>query len=174
MVRVSLRGRQRRGAARRSRFVVFAWKWVALFIAKAFISASAVLMGIVLVGSHYGWLDSEPLHVIANAITAMLLLIPGLGIFCTVPLRKAKRGPVSKLVWRVVRRVHTRARRNLRKPKGAVAQQIEMEAREASQQQRDVLDAVRCPCARGRWVGKHRGVRAAWWHRHLYRIQRRG
>ncbi|MEX3936432.1 hypothetical protein AB4Y32_32450 [Paraburkholderia phymatum] len=90
------------GAARRSRFVVFAWKWVALFIAKAFISASAVLLGIVLVGSYYAWLNPEPLNVCANAMTALLLLIPGVAIFCTVPLKKAE----GRTVSRRVRRIH--------------------------------------------------------------------
>lgn len=136
------------GAARRSRFVVFAWKWVALFIAKAFISASAVLMGIVLVGSYYGWLNPEPLIVVANAMTAMLLLIPGLGIFCTVPLKTTQ----GRIVSRRVRRVHKWMRRSLRKTEGDVARQIEREAREAAQQQRDVLHAVRCACGHGRWV----------------------
>lgn len=162
------------GAAQRSRLVVFAWKWVALFIAKAFISASAVLMGIVLVGGHYGWHDPEPLHVVANAMMAMLLLIPGLGIFCTVPLKKAKGKPISKRVWRVVRRVHTWARRNLRKPQGAVARQIEMEVREAAQRRRNVLHAVRsCKCGRGQWVWEAKQNRGASWRlRRLFHPRR--
>lgn len=157
------------GAARRSRFVVFAWKWVALFIAKAFISASAVLMGIVLVGSYNGWLNAEPLHVVANAMTAVLLLIPGLGIFCTVPLKKAKVRPVSRLV----RRAHKKMRRSLRKSKGDVARQIEREAFEAAQQRRDALHAVRCACGQGRWEWHASHGRAAWWDRHLSRGVRR-
>lgn len=126
------------GAARRSRFVVFAWKWVALFIAKAFISASAVLLGIVLVGSYYAWLNPEPLNICANALTALLLLIPGVAIFCTVPLKKAE----GRTVSRRVRRIHKWMRRKLRKPSGAVARQIERETREAAQRKDDRLSSV--------------------------------
>ena len=109
------------GAARRSRFIWFTWKWVALLIAKALISASAVALGVVLVGSRFGWLDAEPLHVVANAMAALLLLIPGLGVFCTVPLKRKKGRPVPRLT----RRVHCWMLRRMRKRPGEMASKLQ-------------------------------------------------
>ncbi|MCA8031097.1 hypothetical protein [Burkholderia cepacia] len=157
------------GAARRSRFVVFAWKWVALFIAKAFISASAVLLGIVLVGSYYAWLNPEPLNVCANAMTALLLLIPGVGIFCTVPLKKVEGLTVS----RRVRRIHKWMRRKLRKPRGAIARQIEREAREAGHRMDDRLSSVSGACGRYQMMWKESHGIAASRRRKFLRRHRR-
>jgi len=99
----------------------FTWKWVALLIAKALISASAVALGVVLVGSHFGWLDAEPLHVVANVMAALLLLIPGLGVFCTVPLKRKKGRPVPRLT----RRVHCWMLRRMRKRPGEMASKLQ-------------------------------------------------
>ncbi|MBY4870753.1 hypothetical protein K6W76_30370 [Burkholderia anthina] len=157
------------GAARRSRFVVYAWKWVALFIAKAFISASAVLLGIVLVGSYYAWLNPEPLNVCANAMAALLLLIPGVGIFCTVPLKKAEGRTVSPRV----RRIHKWMRRKLRKPMGAVARQIELEAREAARRKDDRLSSASSACGRYKRMWTESRASTASRRRKFLRAQRR-
>ncbi|MCA8205266.1 hypothetical protein LGM71_29940 [Burkholderia sp. AU33545] len=157
------------GAARRSRFVVFAWRWGALFIAKAFISASAVLLGIVLVGSYYAWLNPEPLNVCANAMTALLLLILGVGIFCTVPLKKAEGQTVS----RRVRRIHKWMRRKLRKPRGAVARQIELEVREAARRKDDRLSLASGACGRSQRMWKESLAGTASRRRKFLRAQRR-
>ncbi|WP_186144334.1 hypothetical protein [Burkholderia gladioli] len=157
------------GAARRSRFVLVAWKWVALFIAKAFISAAAVLLGIVLVGSYYAWLSPEPLNVCANAMTVLLLLIPGVGIFCTVPLKKAEGQTVS----RRVRRIHKWMRRKLRKPKGAVARQIELEAREAARRKNDRLSLTFGACGRYQRMWRESRASAAPRRRKFLHVQRR-
>lgn len=157
------------GAARRSRHVVSTGKLVALFIAKTFISASAVALAIVVVGSYYAWLAPGPLNVFANVLTAIMLLMLGLMIFCFVPLKKAK----GRIAPQWVRRNHRWMRRNLRKPAGEVARQIEQEAREAAQRRREVLLGVRCACRRGRCVWDASHGRAAWWRRTLFRGWRR-
>ncbi|MEX3901550.1 hypothetical protein [Paraburkholderia sp. BR10954] len=153
------------GAARRSRFVVFAWKWVALFIAKAFISASAVLLGIVLVGSNYAWLNPEPLNVCANAMTALLLLVPGVAIFCTVPLKRRKAGP-SRAASGGSTSGCAASCASLR----ARSRQIEREAREAAKRKDDRLSAVAGGC--GQWVRKEsRGSAASRRTKHRRRRQ---
>lgn len=50
----------------------------------------------------------------ANAVTSMILLMIGLGIFCIAPLKKTQGCPVS----RRVRRVRRTMRRNLRRAAG--------------------------------------------------------
>ncbi|WP_321916972.1 MULTISPECIES: hypothetical protein [unclassified Paraburkholderia] len=157
------------GAARRSRHVVSTGKCVALFISKAFLSASAVALAIVAVGSYYAWLTPGPLNVLANVLTAVLLLLIGLMIFCFVPVREAKR----RVAPQPVRRNHKWMRRKMRKPARAVAEQIEREAREAAQRRRAVLHAVHCACGRGRWVWEASHGRAEWWRRTLFRAWRR-
>ncbi|WP_028209053.1 hypothetical protein [Paraburkholderia nodosa] len=157
------------GAARRSRHVVATGKVVAIFISKAFLSASAVALAIVVVGSYYAWLTPGPLNVLANVMTAVMLLMIGLMIFCLVPVREAK----GRIAPQRVRRNHKRMRRKMRKPARAIAEQIEREAREAAQRRREVLHAVHCACGRGGWVWDASHGRAAWWHRALFRARRR-
>jgi hypothetical protein len=155
------------GAARRSRHVVVTGKWVALFISKAFLSASAVALAIVVVGSYYAWLTPGPLNVFANVLTAVMLLMIGLTIFCFVPFREAK----GRIAPPRVRRNHRFMRRKMRRPARAVAEQIEQEAREAAQRRRAVLHAVHCACCRGRWRCAASHGRAAWWLGYLYRAR---
>lgn len=156
------------GAARRSRHVVATGKLVGLFISKAFLSASAVALAIVVVGSYYAWLAPGPLNVFANVLTAIMLLMLGLMIFCFVPFKEAK----GRIAPRRVRRNHKWMRRKMRKPAREVAEQIERDVREAAQRRREVLHAVHCACGRGRWVWEASHGRAAWW-RTLFRAWRR-
>ncbi|SAL51612.1 hypothetical protein AWB70_04222 [Caballeronia cordobensis] len=105
------------GAARRPHFIWTTWKWVALLTAKALISASAVALSVVLVGGHFGWLSAEPLSIVGNALTSLLLLIPGLVVFCMVPLNRKKGRPVPK----GTRSVHRWMIRRMRKQPGELA-----------------------------------------------------
>ncbi|GJH28789.1 hypothetical protein [Caballeronia novacaledonica] len=105
------------GAARRPQFIWTTWKWVALLTAKALISASAVALSIVLVGGHYGWLNAEPLNIVGDALTSLLLLVPGLVVFCMVPLNRTNGRPVSK----GTRSVHRWMVRRMRKQPSDVA-----------------------------------------------------
>ncbi|WP_156967252.1 hypothetical protein [Paraburkholderia ferrariae] len=157
------------GAARRSRHVVVTGKVVAMFISRAFLSASAVALAIVVVGSYYAWLTPGPLNVLANVMTAVMLLMIGLMIFCLVPVKDAK----GRVAPQRVRRNHKRMRRKMRKPARAIAEQIEREAREAAQRRREALHAMHCACGRGGWVWDASHGWAAWWHRHLFRGSRR-
>ncbi|MFM0197899.1 hypothetical protein [Paraburkholderia strydomiana] len=111
------------GAARRSRFVWIAWKWVAILIAKSFISASAIGLSIALVGAYFGWVSSEPRSVAASVLAALMLL--GLGIFllCLVPSKPATQG----VPGRTVRRVHRHMRRRFRRGHGEIAAQLQRE-----------------------------------------------
>ncbi|WP_157696311.1 hypothetical protein [Caballeronia temeraria] len=105
------------GAARRPRFIWTTWKWVALLTAKALISASAVALSIVLVGGHYGWLNAEPLNIVGDALTCLLLLVPGLVVFCMVPVKSTSGRPSSK----GTRSVHRWMVRRMRKQPSDVA-----------------------------------------------------
>jgi hypothetical protein len=109
------------GAARRPHFIWTTWKWVALLTAKALISASAVALSVVLVGGHFGWLSAEPLNIGGDALTSLVLLILGLGVFCMVPLNRKKGRPVSKRTRSVhrwmVRRMRKQPREVAAKPK---------------------------------------------------------
>ncbi|MEM5440128.1 hypothetical protein [Paraburkholderia diazotrophica] len=91
-----------------------------------------ILLGIVLVGSYYAWLNPEPLNVSANAMTALLLLlIVGVAIFFNVPLKKKRKGADSL----APRPAHKWMHRKRSKPGGAVARQVtapEMFSRAAS------------------------------------------
>ncbi|WP_234775618.1 hypothetical protein [Paraburkholderia tropica] len=145
------------GAARRSRHVVKTGKVVAMFISKAFLSASAVALAIVAVGSYYAWLTPGPLNVLANVITAVMLLMIGLIIFCLVPVRQAK----GRIAPQRVRRNHKLMRRKMRKPARAIAEQIEQEAREAAQRRRELLHAMHCACAPGESAWERLRGRAA-------------
>nr|WP_199242099.1 hypothetical protein [Paraburkholderia sp. BL8N3] len=95
------------GAARRSRFVWIAWKWVVLLIAKSFISASAIALSIALVGAYYGWVSSEPRGIAASVLAALMLLGFGIFLLCIVPTGPAKR----RVAGKTVRRFHRHMRR---------------------------------------------------------------
>lgn len=105
------------GAARRPRFIWTTWKWVALLTAKALISASAVALSTVLVGGHYGWLNAEPLNIVGDALTSLLLLVPGLVVFCMVPLNRTSGRPGSE----GIRSIHRWMVRRMRKQPSEVA-----------------------------------------------------
>ncbi|CAM2157945.1 conserved membrane hypothetical protein [Paraburkholderia tropica] len=155
------------GAARRSRHVVSTGKWVALLISKAFLSASAVALAIVAIGSYYAWLTPGPLNVLANVGTALILLMLGLMIFCFVPVREAKR----RVAPQRVRRNHKWMRRKMRRPAREVAEQIEREAREAVQPH-DRLPVFRCECGRGQWIWDESLSSAVKSHSKLFRAWR--
>jgi hypothetical protein len=111
------------GAARRPRFVWVAWKWVALLIAKSFISASAIGLSVSLVGSYFGWVSSEPQAVAANVLAALMLLGFGVFLLCVVPGSPRRQGMPGK----TVRRVHRHMRRRLRRGPGEIAAQLQRE-----------------------------------------------
>jgi hypothetical protein len=111
------------GAARRSRFVWIAWMWVAMLIAKSFISASAIGLSIALVGAYFGWVSSEPRSVAASVLAALMLLGYGIFLICVVPNKPARQG----VPGRTNRRVHRHMRRRLRRGKGEIAAQLQRE-----------------------------------------------
>lgn len=123
------------GVAQRPRFVFFTYRWISLFIAKGFFSASAVSLGIALVGSWYGWLSSGILHVLGYALGSQGLLLVGMLVFATVPVKRKDGRPVSRLV----RRVHKLMRRNLRKGSGEVERQLELQARKNKSRRRGLF-----------------------------------
>ncbi|WP_143134339.1 hypothetical protein [Burkholderia ubonensis] len=83
------------GAARRPRFIKSAWRISTVLLAKSFIGASAVAMSIVVVGNHYGWINSDSRNIIANLLSQLLLLVYGLVIlFFVPPSKKMKDGNV--------------------------------------------------------------------------------
>jgi hypothetical protein len=112
------------GAARRSRFILSTWKWVALLIAKAFIGASAVTLSVVLVGSNFGWVNAEPGNVSADIIIAMSALLCGLTVFSVVPYGGRNGRPVS----RQVRHAHVWMRRRLRNGPNDVTTRLQKSA----------------------------------------------
>ncbi|MBB3261773.1 hypothetical protein F4827_006603 [Paraburkholderia bannensis] len=134
------------GAAQRPRYVVFTWRYISLFIAKGFFSASAVSLAVVMAGSWNGWLGPDILHVFGYALGSMCLLLVGVLVFATVPVTQPEPRPVS----RVVRKVHKWMRRKLRKGKGDVARQLEREARSVAPEQHGILAATRRALRRGR------------------------
>lgn len=104
------------GAARRPRFISTAWRWVALLMAKGFISASALLLSIEVIGRRYFWIVTEPRNLVADVILSLLALLIGLVIFWLVPLKQKKVG----LLGRGARRIHKFMRRRMRKGKNEV------------------------------------------------------
>ncbi|WP_175773341.1 hypothetical protein [Paraburkholderia phenazinium] len=111
------------GAARRSRFVWIAWKWVVLITAKSFISASAIALSISLVGVYYGWVSSEPRGIAASVLAALMLLGFGIALLCIVPTGPEKR----RVAGKSVRRFHRHMRRRLRRGPGEIAVQLQRE-----------------------------------------------
>lgn len=112
------------GAATRPRFIALVLKWVGLLSAKALISASAIVLSIETVGSHFYWVNTESHSLAANILTSAMLLFLGMCIFCMIPLRRIKGRPARA----IVRRVHRWMRRRMRKKPNDVIARMQKRA----------------------------------------------
>ena len=73
------------GTASEVRFLKQAWKIAALLLSKSCISASAVAMSVDVVGSLYGWINTDPRNLLSHFLVEVLLLLYGWFLLCLSP-----------------------------------------------------------------------------------------